>query len=597
MNPTVEKLKEAFEKAGVETPEILYNCSDSETQTRYNERRQVFNRQFQFMPTAIVMCRTSKQVKTVVDFIYTNKDENGNQYVLRVRSGGHDHEGECSATGVVLIDLSKMDIVDVNEKEGRVSIQPGIPFKNLTSKLADKDVMIPHGTCGTVAIAGFTMGGGWGPWTRRHGMCCERLIAATVVLGNGTIVKVRSAEYKVVTKEDEEYILDDGKGLLWALRGGGGFSYGIVTELVIKTFPLPLEIIKFQIIWNEFVSYAPSEARTGKKLEVVGHAEITTAANKKETRVLALGDRIPTLSILDAWESAIMSTAPDNKQLVGTNLKVIARPQEWNEKIDPATAVNNCVMYGYWEGTEEELKAYAQKHFSTGKLTNIEKAGRKYKTREVVKGGKKILEKINYGDNLMSEWDRVSTHNISQLLRGLEATPFPPDVDLPDPHKITSRLVNAGGLKNEGRANLIESLFSPLILKENVAMGLSTYITLGAISGDYYNLGTDTEKCSFPYSDKQYTIQYQTWWSEPKYGATEANLKNEVNENVNRALDWMQVCRDYKIANTSGSFISFKDSSIPTKTYFDKSYGDLVKVKQERVKDPLNHFRSRKTII
>ncbi|MCO6427920.1 BBE domain-containing protein [Nitrosomonas communis] len=66
---------------------------------------------------------------------------------------------------------------------------------------------------------------------------------------------------------------------------------------------------------------------------------------------------------------------------------------------------------------------------------------------------------------------------------------------------------------------------------------------------------------------------------------------------LNRALDWMDICRDYDIPNTSGAFISFKDSSVPTRTYFDKSYNELVKIKQTRVKDPYNHFSSRKTII
>ncbi|HTF02655.1 MAG TPA: FAD-binding protein [Bacteroidia bacterium] len=595
MNSIVDKLKDAFKSAGVATPDILFNCSDKETQIKYDDRRKVFNRQFDFMPTAIVMCENTEQVSTVVNFINTNKDENGNQLQLRVRSGGHDHEGECSATGVVLIDLSQM--VAVNIQEERVHIQPGIQFKDLTSKLADKDVMIPHGTCGTVAIAGFTMGGGWGPWTRKHGMCCESLIAVTVVLGDGTVVKLKDADYKWLAFEDYDYMLDDEKGLLWAIKGGGGFSYGIVTEFVIKTFPLPAEIIKFEIRWNELVSFAASEARTGKKLHVISQMEITTEANKKETRVLALGGATPTLSILDAWEKAIMSKEPDNKDLVGTNLQVIARALEGNEKFDAATAVNQCTMYGYWEGTEQALRKYAETYFSTGRLTNIQKAGRNYKVREVVKGGKKIAEKINYGDNLMSEWDRFSFHNVNQILRGLEATPFPPDSDTPGPHKISSRLANAGGLKIEGRTNLLDSLFSSLIFQENIAMGLSTYITLGAISGDYYNWGKEDGKSSFPYRDKQYTIQYQTWWTEPRFDATEADPKSEVNENVNRALDWMQVCRDYKIANTSGSFISFKDSSIPTQTYFAQSYDSLVKVKQDKSKDPLNHFRSRKTIV
>ena len=66
---------------------------------------------------------------------------------------------------------------------------------------------------------------------------------------------------------------------------------------------------------------------------------------------------------------------------------------------------------------------------------------------------------------------------------------------------------------------------------------------------------------------------------------------------TNRALDWMEVARDYNIPNTSGAFISFKDSSIPTKTYFAQNYDELVRIKEDCVEDPYNHLRIRKSII
>ena len=77
----------------------------------------------------------------------------------------------------------------------------------------------------------------------------------------------------------------------------------------------------------------------------------------------------------------------------------------------------------------------------------------------------------------------------------------------------------------------------------------------------------------------------------------EEQQDNPVYERTNRALDWMQVARDFDIPNTSGSFISFKDSSIPTKTYFAESYEELIRIKKDHSKDDLNHFRTRKTII
>ena len=70
-----------------------------------------------------------------------------------------------------------------------------------------------------------------------------------------------------------------------------------------------------------------------------------------------------------------------------------------------------------------------------------------------------------------------------------------------------------------------------------------------------------------------------------------------VYNRTNRALDWMEVARDFDIPHTSGAFISFKDDSIPTKTYFAQNYERLIEVKKEYSHDKFNHLRKRKTII
>lgn len=72
---------------------------------------------------------------------------------------------------------------------------------------------------------------------------------------------------------------------------------------------------------------------------------------------------------------------------------------------------------------------------------------------------------------------------------------------------------------------------------------------------------------------------------------------NPVYTRVNRALDWIDRCRDASIANSSGAFINFKDKSIPTAQYFGQNYAMLQQVKASYCQDPLNHFRSRKSIV
>ncbi len=545
--------------------------SPLEREFEFTKKSQVFNRRLQFKPFVIVYCRNT------ADVVATFKAAKDNGLPFKIRAGGHDHEGECIGTNVILIDVSKMDTVEIDRETMTARIGPGNKFQRLTSLLADKDVMIPHGTCATVGIAGFTMGGGWGPWTRKEGMACERLIGATIILGDGTVTNVDVAPNGKVPE------------LLWALRGGGGMSYGIVTELRFSVFELPPVLHRFQVEWN------------GYENEKIG----------------TLNKKVPTLQILQQWEALIKSSKTPN--LIGTNLKINAIPIQGNEGKVTGELFHNCLMYGYWEGKLDTLKTFLETSFSikitlehsiridpeTGKETKYIKGIVKDSTGkltpcciDIETGVGRDFKDKKYGEHLMSSWDRESHTKILQKLgiNILKGTPLQPDYDKPSPHKITSRLVNKEGLGTQGYTELLNSLTSPLIFAENRKLGLFSYVTLGAIVGDYYKKNPDGAESAFPYKDKLYTIQYQTWWNE-EYDQKEEGQDNYVYDFTNRALDWIEISRSNKIANTSGAFISFKDNSIPTKTYFSTSYERLKLIKERYVQDDYNHFRSRKTII
>lgn len=535
-------------------------AGDLKHQFKYQRYAQGFNRRFNPRPYFVVYCRCTEDVKKTFDV--------ARKYAIpvRIRASGHDHEGESSGNGLVVIDVSKIDHVIVRD-DCIARIGPGNKFEDLTTKLAKQELMVPHGTCGTVAIAGFTMGGGWGPYTRREGMCCEHLMGATVVLGDGTVVDV----------DDNTANGEPLPELLWALRGGGGFSYGLVTELRIKTFDLPEELIRFDITWNPY----PDQ-------------------NEDETHPSVFPDHlsedVPTLQVLKMWEDSILSR--ETPKLIGTNLQITGRPRGEDEVLDYKRACNNCLVFGYWEGKEEDLLKFVSKWYGKYKYClkiNPDRGGTNFAENE-------------YGRNLMSDWARIPTSQVlraaavrnpetielsdenRQLLEG--GKPLPSDLDIAAPHKITNRLVDRAGLQEEGYKAYIESMWSPLILPGNRNLGLNQYTTLGAIVGDYYKTNLDGEGSSFPYKDKLYTIQYQTWWN-----ADIADQIDEVYTRTNRALDWMEVVRDYTIPNTSGAFISFKDISIPTETYFQQNYERLIRAKKEYARDPCNYFRSRKTII
>lgn len=565
-------------------PEILYDSP--ETNYEYDTRRQVFNTYYQFRPKAIVFCTNTGQV---VDIIKCIKEHNY-KGLFRVRSGGHDHEGECSATDALVLDLSGMKTVTIRAEADYAIIDPGIRFIDLIKAMDAANVGLPHGTCYSVRIAGFTFGGGWGPWTRQKGMGCESLAGATIVLGDGSYKTI--IDNKLIPEYEGAAVpdLDEGdRKLLWALRGGGGMSYGVVTTLIYKIFTLPDYTTKFTISWEQT-------------------------------------DQIPpAIDVLRRWEELI--DYDKNNDLLGTNLKIAAKYKEESDTSPVEKSLHDCYFYGYYAGSKTQFSS--QQEFEDNLRQNIipewfpveEYGSYKVQFEDTLYAllannnttGKltAVPDQSKRSWSFFSAWDRVvkwdddkdknpileNKYDTATLPRHFEA--IPPEIDLPAPHKITSRFATVTtdvNIAEARRKKLIESLESPLLYEEGTKQGMSTYFTLGAITGKYYQDYNYQENAypqgsSFPYKKCYYTIQYQAWWNNGGI------VKPLVQPYVNRAMDWLEVCRNEEIPGTYGAFISFKDDSIPTAVYFQDSYDHLKEIKESYCQDPDNMLSSRKTII
>lgn len=582
----IEILKKHLPKDNM--PQILFDSPA--TNNEYNKARQIFNTYFQLRPAAIVFCINTKQVSEVMKCIR----ECNYKGLLRVRSGGHDHEGECSGTDALVIDLSRMVTVDIQPEKNYATIDPGIQFLDLIKQMNAKNVGLPHGTCFSVRIAGFTFGGGWGPWTRQKGMGCESLAGVTIVLGDGSYKTI--IDNKLIPEYKGQLVRnlsDEDRKLLWALRGGGGMSYGIITELIYKTFTLPDYTTKFTIGW---------EQKPGRDIP-------------------------PAIDILKRWEELIAYS--QNKDLLGTNLKIVAKHKDENDKTPVEKSLHDCYFYGYYMGSKVQF--HNQQDFETSLKETIlnswfpvsqygqysvgfESSIKAALSNNVTNASGKLTavpDKNKREWSYFSAWDRIvkwdTESHKNQLLESLYDTAalpphfqaIPPEMDYPAPHKITSRfatVTNDAQVAQLRRKQLIASLESDLLYAEGAQQKLVTYFTLGAITGEYYKnydhkANEFPQGSSFPYKKCYYTIQYQAWWD------NDNKINPLVQPYVNRALDWLEVCRNYDIPGTYGAFISFKDSSIPTHTYFQESYDHLKDIKKAYSKDPDNILSSRKTII
>jgi Berberine and berberine like len=73
-------------------------------------------------------------------------------------------------------------------------------------------------------VAGWIQGGGHGPYTSVYGLGADNALEFDIALTNGTLVTTNEDSYP---------------DLFWALRGGGGSTFGVVTRITMRTFPRP----------------------------------------------------------------------------------------------------------------------------------------------------------------------------------------------------------------------------------------------------------------------------------------------------------------------------------------------------------------------
>jgi FAD binding domain/Berberine and berberine like len=190
-------------------------------------RRPALARFHDVHPIAVVSCASTRDVTRTLAFAR----HSGTHVVPR--GGGHCFAGRSSTAGLVL-DLSRLDAVTVRP-DGSARIGAGARLAQVYDGLHRSRRTVPAGCGPTVGIAGLTLGGGLGLLGRLHGLTCDALLSAQVVLADGRVV---------------DCDLDREPELFWALRGAGGGQFGVVTSLLFATVAEP-RATRFELRWPE----------------------------------------------------------------------------------------------------------------------------------------------------------------------------------------------------------------------------------------------------------------------------------------------------------------------------------------------------------
>ena len=216
----------------------------------YAAAKNLFNSRFDnSTPAAVVSVKSGSDVQKAVEFAAKNGIK------VAVRSGGHSYIGASAADSTMVVDLRQLPGgIAYDDGPGLTTIPAAAQLDSVQAALASHGRSIPSGSCPTVGVAGLTLGGGLGSDARRSGLACDALVSTSVVLPSGDVITASA---------------DDHADLFWALRGGGGGNFGVVTSFTFRTLP---------VIDRDVVNLVFPEGTTEQA--IVGWAEWLHAADR-----------------------------------------------------------------------------------------------------------------------------------------------------------------------------------------------------------------------------------------------------------------------------------------------------------------------------
>jgi FAD/FMN-containing dehydrogenase len=154
-----------------------------------------------------------------------------------VKGAAHSYLGTSNAPDSLLIWTRALNDVRLHDDfvgegcAGQVAPQPAVSlgagcmwadaYAAVTTRAGR---YVQGGGCTSVGVSGLVLGGGFGSFSKGFGNAAASLVEAEVVTADGKVRIVNACQEP---------------DLLWALKGGGGGTFGVVTRLTLRTHQLP----------------------------------------------------------------------------------------------------------------------------------------------------------------------------------------------------------------------------------------------------------------------------------------------------------------------------------------------------------------------
>ena len=183
---------------------------------RFDDARRAWNLAVDQRPAAVIFPESAAEVTAAIGYAA----ERG----LRVAAQGTGHNAGPlgSLADTVLLRTDRMRGIRIDPAARVARVEAGVVWLDVVHAAARYGLAALAGSSPDVGVTGCTLGGGLSFFGRRYGLAANNVVAAEIVTADGSLVR---------TDADHE------PDLFWALRGGGG-SFGVVTALEFRLFPV-----------------------------------------------------------------------------------------------------------------------------------------------------------------------------------------------------------------------------------------------------------------------------------------------------------------------------------------------------------------------
>src|SRR3954467_1868296 len=182
----------------------------------YDHARAGWNGAIDRRPAAVAQATDADDVAAVI------RGANALALPFTIRAGGHSVSGRSVRDGALCIDIRALNAVEVDPERRIVRVGGGALLGEVDAATQEHGLAVPGGQISPTGGGGLPLGGGLGWLMRHHGLTIDSLVAADVVLADGSISRASADEHA---------------DLLWALRGGGG-DFATVTRFEFCAHPV-----------------------------------------------------------------------------------------------------------------------------------------------------------------------------------------------------------------------------------------------------------------------------------------------------------------------------------------------------------------------